>query len=347
MMTGFILLLVLLFPCTTNSFQYGCRQQLSSRGHQSLLGTRSSDELLNLVGSEESKDETMVTRIGTIIDDLETHYTSPSDDDKDRFQNLLGNYNVSYVKTRKPDENPVGGWWSRKNGIAQRILRTKRTLQHILPVNTTGIGACVSSNDEMVVGEAVNVIMLEALFGILRVTVVLRGDAVPLTMEERTNMTRVLQPLTSQAVKALFDSPRIILGKTGRFFNLNIGPNSLVLLDTLFVDKKVRIGMGGTSGTRFVFSRCSNDDDEAEEYLQLLRRKPAKKTKALLVLGAIASTGAYGAVTKGGLRLIGGTVCVISSLLGLLVATSSGGIESNDRGVRFRKEEDPSIENKP
>jgi len=189
-----------------------------------------------------------------------------------------------------------------------------------------------------VVGEAVNVIALEALFGIVRCTVVLRGDAVALTEEERGNTTRVVQPLSSQAVKALFDSPRIILGRKGRVFNVNIGPSSLVLLDTNYCDEKMRIGMGGTSGTRFVFVRCADGDEGAVEYMELLRRKPAKKAKALLVLGAIASTGAYGAVAKGA-RFIGGTVCILSVLFGALIATASGGIESNDRGVRFREEE--------
>lgn len=340
-MTLFILVVLVssLFPCSS-SFQHGyhllasrCRS-LSRQIHS----VSKTDELLDLVRSEVSKEPKTAARIGTIIDDLETTYKSPSDDSKDRFQNLIGNYNVSYVKSIQAGDNPVGGKWTRSNGIAQRILRTRRTLQHILPVNTTGIGASVSRNGETVVGEAVNVISLEALFGLVHLTVVLRGDAVPLTMEERTNATRVVQPLTSQAVKALFDSPRIILGKTGRIFNINIGPDSLVLLDTNYCDDKIRIGMGGTSGTRFVFARCSEGDDEAEEYMKLLQRKPAKKKKALLVLGAIASTGAYGAVAKGA-RLIGGTLCVASVLFGTLIATASGGIESNDRGVKYRKEE--------
>jgi len=336
MLSLMLLLIGLLLLPFSSPFQFQYRCPSFERLHRIKIASTCSDELLDLVRSESK--EMQASRIETVINDLESTYETPKDDDQDRFQKLIGLYDVSYVKSIQAGDNPVGGKWTRKSGIAQRILRTRRTLQHILPVNTTGIGATVSKNGETVVGEAVNVISLEALWGIVRLTVVLRGDAVPLTMQERTNTTRVVQPLSSQAVKALFDSPRIILGKTGRILNINIGPNSLVLLDTKYCDEKVRIGMGGTSGTRFVFGRCPDGDDEAEEYMKLLQMKPTKKVNALLVLGAIASTGAYGAVAKGA-KVTGGILCLVSVLFGSLIATASGGIESNDRGVKFRKEE--------
>jgi hypothetical protein len=96
-----------------------------------------------------------------------------------------------------------------------------------------------------VVAEAINVVSLEALFGILRVTVILRGDATPLSAKERTDSDIVVQPLTSRAVRAWFDAPRIIFGRKGRFLNLQFGPKSSVLLDTLYLDDRVRLGMGG------------------------------------------------------------------------------------------------------
>jgi hypothetical protein len=297
--------------------------------HQSPLWSSPSDSLLEGVRAEPQIDDELVP----MIEELEALSDSAPEDDDTRFEPLLGLYDVSYIKSKTAKDNPVGGKWTRKNGIAQKILKTRRTFQHILPANTT------TFTRPEAVGEAVNVVSLEALWGSVRLSVILRGDAVPLTQEERTNTTRVSQRLTTRAVKALFDAPRIVLGKRGRIVNINVGPKTSVLLDSTYVDDNLRIGMGGTSGTRFVFARCPDDDLEANEFRALLERKPAQKGKALIVLGAIASTGIYGATAKG-LRVAGGAVGLISVLLGALIATSSGGIEDDDRSVQFRKEEE-------
>ena len=289
----------------------------------------SSTAIVEAVRTEPQNDTQLVPMIAA----LESNAESFSDDNPDRFKSLIGLYDVSYIKTTKPRDNPVGGKWTRKNGIAQKMLTTRRTFQHILPANTT------TTCRWDAVGEAVNVVSLEALWGLLRLTVILRGDAVPLTLEERTNTSRVVQTLSPRAVKALFDPPRIILGRQGRFFNINVGPTTSVLLDTTFCDDKVRIGMGGTSGTRFVFARCADDDVEANEFRALLEKEPMQKSKALIILGALASIGTYGAVSKQ-LRFVGGAVGIAAALLGAAIATSSGGIEDNDRSVQFRKEED-------
>jgi hypothetical protein len=311
-----------------------CAFQIPSTASvKSGLGSVSSADIVEAVQGEPQNDAQLVHMITALESIAESISESISDDNPDRFKPLIGLYDVSYIKTRKPRDNPVGGKWTRKNGIAQKILRTRRTFQHILPANTT------TTCRWDAVGEAVNVVSLEAFWGLLRLTVILRGDAVPLTLEERTNTSRVVQPLSPLAVKALFDPPRIILGRKGRFFNINVGPTTSVLLDTTFCDDKVRIGMGGTSGTRFVFARCADDDVEANEFRGLLEKEPIRKSKALVVLGALASVGLYGAVAKQ-LRFVGGAVFIAATLLGAALATSSGGIEDNDRSVQFRKEED-------
>ena len=282
------------------------------------------------------------------------------DDSSSRFQPLLGLYDVSYTKTQKPGENPVGGKWTRSSGIAQRLLRTRRTFQHVLPINATGIGATqrvvpatnnsTSASTVPVVAEAVNVISLEALFGLLRVFVLLRGDAVALTDQERN--TGLAKRLSSRAVKVYFDAPRIVVGMMlwKKWFgtsqvndkqtattttmmttlcNLNVGPQTSVLLDTTYCDDRVRIGMGGTSGTRFVFVRCPESDVEANEFRGLLSQQPLAKAKALSGLLATVGLGVLGMI-RNRCRWLSAVVSVASALAAALVAFSSGGIERDE-----------------
>jgi hypothetical protein len=66
------------------------------------------------------------------------------------------------------------------------------------------------------------VVSLDAFDGLLRVTVILRGDAVPLSIEERfqMNANRTIAPLTNLAVQAVFDQPRIFLVSDGEKTNI-------------------------------------------------------------------------------------------------------------------------------
>ena len=261
-------------------------------------------------------------KISRYIRDLETSYI-PSDDDS-RFESLVGLYEVSYIKTQKMEDNPVGGKWTRPNGLAQKVLKTRRSFQHITPSNSTGRGALVTQDGRAIVAEAINVISLEGLWGLCRCSVILRGDAIALNVTERRS--NVSQPLSIVAVRALFDAPRIVFGKSGRWLNINIGPKSSVLLDASYVDDKIRIGVGGTSGTRFVFKRCVQGDEEATEFRELLAMNPLSKRKALLLAVAFTTFGVSGVITRG-LRLPGYVIVLLSTVMGSLVAFSSGGIE--------------------
>lgn len=334
-----------------------------------------SDELLRLLSDGgEGPDRERVERA---VASLESSSLAADDgdaaaaDDPGRFDPLLGLYEVKSVLTSNQGDNPVGGKWTREGGLAQRLFRTRTTFQHLLP--PTGGGAAVA--------EAVNVVSLDALDGRLRITVILRGDAVPLSPAERlaTNANRTLTPLTDLAVRAYFDPPRIYFGKRrgkgkgkGKggegysYLPLQLGPSSSVVLDTTYRDDAVRIGMGGTSGTRFVFA--ATDDAEAGEYEALLGlRSGGSRWRALAGLGSAFSAGLCVATGRGvgfgtaaatrasrfagavahsklasavlgvgkalkpwataGLKIMAGTMSVLSGLAMILILFSSGGIE--------------------
>ena len=308
----------------------------------------SSEALLQVIQDNKEDEQTISSYISKLESSesvvgipttTSTSTNETTDEQEVDFDPLIGLYEVSYVKTARPKDNPVGGKWTRKSGLAQKLLRTRRTFQHILPVNTTGLGSLIGEGREAV-GEAVNVISLEALWGLLRLSVILRGDAIPLTLEERTNATRVVQPLSSFAVKALFDAPRIVVGKKGRILNINVGPQTSVLLDTLYCDNKLRLGMGGTSGSRFVFRRCPDDDEEANEFRSLLA-KPMKKRNPIACLGGIAALGVVGAV-RGYFRMASGLLATFAVSLAALIAFSGGGIERDDMSIAMRKVKEQS-----
>ena len=125
----------------------------------------------------------------------------------------------------------------------------------------------------MAVAEAINIVSLDALNGLLRITVILRGDAIPLSSDERNQMNtnRTITPLTNLAVRAMFDSPRIYVGYRRRkreqggepfysYFPLQLGPSSSVVTNTTYSDSKIRIGRGGTSGSYFLFVTTNKEE---------------------------------------------------------------------------------------
>ena len=273
--------------------------------HRLRQACESSNELLSSIDNgEEGQDD-----IKSKIQSLEASFLLTSNnntENEDLFEPLLGLYEVKTVITNNPKDNPVGGKWTRSSGIAQKLFRTRATFQHLLPNNATGLSqsqstTTYSKEGEDAVAEAINVVSLEAIDGLLRATVILRGDAVPLTSIERTQMNanRTITKLTKRAVRAYFDPPRIYFGKRinkGKkkryaYLPLQIGPPSSVVLDTTYYDDLVRIGMGGTSGSRFVFA--STDVEEAKEYESLLKIPYAKKWNVLGKLGAILVASLY------------------------------------------------------
>jgi len=224
------------------------------------------------------------------------------------FKPLLGYYDVAHTLTSNPNENPVGGKWTRGSRFTKKLWTVKRTLQHILP--PLPLVESSSPSPTVIVAQVINAIKLEILGGFISIWVLLRGDGVPLqlalsTEEEKdkqqqsssTTITtnnsddsnleskknkkannqktpKVLLPnLSDRTVKAYFDRPRIGISvfRTRRKPNqyvfqkaLSLGPTSAVVLDSPYVDNRVRLGMGGTSGTQFVFRRIQEKDKDVE-----------------------------------------------------------------------------------
>jgi hypothetical protein len=264
-----------------------------------------------------------ITEILSKINHLETEFlTSNKDNDcysnnssylMDQFQPLLGLYDVSFTQSLNQQQssrqqvygnNPVGGRWTRPTGLAQQILRTRRTFQHILPLSNSTRLSSQPNHLPHTIAEAINIISLEAFFGYIRCMVILRGDVVPLRClaDNDTNNktvssskkssspnhtpTKYFRPLSSLAVKIFFDPPRIIFGRKSSIIPINlegtkdvnrkkqknnspvlsfmVGPTSSVVIDTTYYDDCIRIGRGGISGTIFVFSRCLEDNEETK-----------------------------------------------------------------------------------
>jgi hypothetical protein len=291
---------------------------------------------------------------------------------------LFGFYNVTHTLKTYDRDNPVGGQWTRNEGLAQVLLSTRRTMQHVLPYNQTGLASTTVPN---AVAEAINVVVLQALGGLLHLTVMLRGDAITLSDQDmdtilaqqkrvRENNIKksfkkqmkkknqavlvdppIVPPLSNRAVRVYFDPPRIQIGFRKRtlrpWLNCRIGPTSSVVLDATYVDQNVRIGMGGTSGTRFVFGRCTEDDEEAKDCIVQLQQPLTNKIKVILGGLSVALAGLYATtmvpttqprVLRIFTKTLGSVLAFLSlSFMGLVVS-STGGIERNGMSYQAGKE---------
>lgn len=351
MMSIFIVLLILQncqsFYPNIGSVLSSSRLSLSSSSAQTApTNNNLIDKLQSLIlqhDESHDSDEKLKTRedLKQVISSLENEYADSKveNDDISRFDPLIGYYNVSYVQSAKENDNPVGGKWTRNNNrIKRQLVNTRRTLQHILPVNTTGFMR--SRYQSSVVAEAVNVISLDVFWTLIRLTVILRGDAIYLSQGERYEIQKLgqdekssksLRPtLSNLAVKAYFDPPRIIIGKTGKLLNFQIGPPTSVVLDTSYIDDKIRIGVGGTSGTRFVFTKCSENDHAPKEFFGLLRKKPVNRATLLVYLCFVCGFGVR-SIFKGSVWF-GGAVTAIGLLATTAVSLSTGGVEDDNKG---------------
>ena len=286
-----VLIATLIIPSNCFQWNHGIifrekrKHAISSSLSSSSSSTTTTVERL-LKEIQDSNEETNKNRdkIRTLMEKL------PSPDDKDNeneldeevdWKELIGYYNVSYTlfPQKNSKDNPVGGKWTR----SQRLWKIRRTLQHVLPIDTSSTATTTSG----IVAQAINVVRLDCFWGRLPVWIVLRGDAVPLSMDsassssssstsssttttitttqEATTKPKGLLPnLSARAVRVSFDPPRIALGSRKRSLVFSLGPTSSVVLDTPYVDDKIRIGVGGTSGTKFVFRRIQNPEEDME-----------------------------------------------------------------------------------
>jgi len=341
------------------------------------------DALLEKVNDdEEDNEDSLKDKLNRLILQLE-HAASKLDvnendiESSQRFQPLVDQYEVVHVASRSDmidldnvsasskglthdsrrrkgrNSSPVGGKWTRSDGLAQKIFQTRRKFQHILPAHenssdlvneaiASGRYNCTEYDDfdrpvyEVVAG-VVNVISLDAFLQKLRVTIILKGDAVSMSTRERevvASERKTPGGLSANTVRAIFGPPRIVLSHKSKnkekeriFLSFCLGPVSNVVLDTPYYNKKFRIGKG-SAGSRFVFQRCAEDDVEAKEWTTLYDKKPLRKKRILLALGIVFGSGI--GLKSLGQRALSYTIIALSSVLGSITLLSSGGIERDD-----------------
>jgi len=283
------------------------------------------DELLERVKKKDEDegtfDEEKVRDLIATLSSNADQYTLDEKSPSTLFEPLVGYYNVSCTLTSKPNDNPVGGKWTRG------LWTVKRTMQHVLPplpakkVPTKSDDG-VESGTALVVGDGVsatavaqvvNAIRLELLWGIVNIWVLLRGDAVPLKLDRMVSEAsgsekdgdgdsgkkgspppKLLPNLSDRTVKAYFDRPLIGISLQGRKKSnplwkqvLTLGPTSAVVLDTPYNDDRIRLGKGGTSGSQFVFRRLPEVDEEAREGWKWVLEKAAKASSQSLTKGKL------------------------------------------------------------
>ena len=284
------------------------------------------DELFRQLHSANSAEQSRANddNIQELVNSLSASSADIKDDENTLFDSLFGYYNVTYTMTARTNDNPVGGKWTR----SQNLVRIKRTMQHILPLQEI-------NTKSSAIAQVVNVIYL-SLFGILPIWIVLRGDAVPLSKDDNEQVKEqyskkkrqeLVPNISSRAVRAYFDQPRIAIGKKLFAF----GPTSSVVLDTTYIDDRIRIGVGGTSGTKFVFSRLQKDDKEAVEAWKWLLEQPTAitKKKAAFFIGLLGVLSGYGwKVLQGAKRWLSASSLLLSIVSFVLILSSTGGIET-------------------
>jgi hypothetical protein len=317
------------------------------------------DQLLEQVQPVQQEDEaSQREKIDDLIGQLSSTTQTSSSTNTPDFDSLIGYYNVSYTLTSRPDDNPVGGKWTR----SQRLWKIRRTLQHILPLETNNNNNDNDNNstNPLAVAQAINIVILDCLWGLLPIIIVLRGDAVPLSQDDpnkqQESKTKQLLPdLSPITVRAYFDRPRIAVGKRLVF---SLGPTSSVVLDTPYIDDRIRIGKGGTSGSKFVFARIAlgddennndnnnnNDEEATESWKWLLERKAQSslitKRKASWGMAALAVTSSIIGFWRmppnvnvvGVWKLMAKASSILSWLSLGWILSSTGGIET--RGETF------------
>lgn len=275
------------------------------------------DELLERVetkdGDEENLDKDKIRELIATLSSDADQYVWDEKSPSSLFDPLVGYYNVSCTLTDKPNDNPVGGKWTRG------LFTVKRTMQHVLPPlpvkkastkkaiddkgEPQGVWVASDAVAALAVAQVVNAIRLELLWGFVNIWVLLRGDAVPLKLDKnvypkeseendseddskkKRSPPKLLPDLSDRTVKAYFDRPRIGVSLQGRKKSnplwkrvLVLGPTSAVVLDTPYADTRIRLGKGGTSGSQFVFRRLPESDEEARDGWKWLLEKTATAT---------------------------------------------------------------------
>jgi hypothetical protein len=222
---------------------------------------------------------------------------------------------VAYVGQKSSAKaNAAGGKY--RGRVGRLLFQTEALFQHVLMENSV----------------AVNVIQFR-LLGLLRGSAVLAGEWSRLEAKELEALSadavaKCGRALSTNAVTVQFQSPRVGFGRLGRLLNVQFGPPSSVTLDTTYLDDKIRISRGGTSGVPFVFraDRCREGGslfDAAREWESVVSRKPLGK-RSLVAALSLAALGCWrlGSSDRWLQRAVGMAFAVLAGA----VARSTGGI---------------------
>jgi hypothetical protein len=274
----------------------------------------SSDAILDLVAETDrgaSADADTKEMVDSWIFKKSDEYTTRLGPGKTALDDplIFGNYNVSYVGVGKDQRgNPAGG---RYRGFLGRLLyRNEGLYQHILKEEATN-GSSVART------LAINNVR-GRLLSLIPLSVVLKGVVQQISDARRTElMNKFGTKLTASAVKAVFEAPYITIGGV----TLQVGPPSSVVLDTPYVDDRVRLGVG-SRGSTFVFART--DDAASYKWKQELSKPPLKGRRVGLLFAL--ATVALNTVLKGSFKILGRIVSVPLGIFSLLLLLSKGGI---------------------
>ena len=324
-------------------------------------------EELHLLTTNEGAMQTDDASLRSLLLDLHDHdgneaedcgVGAPNEDSGTLFNPLLGYYEVTRSLPPPGPNNradrPVGGKWGNlKNPIAS----LHKSYQHLLPPfrHNTAKGPAAA-----VVAQVINLVSIRILGGLLWIHVVLRGDATPLTVEERKSLAadrNTPQGLSNRTVRADFDPPRIVLATAGvttttaqtlsnnaastpstgvpntfrTLFCASLGPTSSVVLDTPYCRGNVRIGKG-SRGSWFVFRRLSPNGVEEEAAVALCDTLTnVKPVRQSVLTGALSMSALLGGVAMTRLprwTLLGSIpYTIVTALAAIATAWSTGGIQ--------------------
>lgn len=276
-------------------------------------------------------------------------------------ENIYGNYDVSFVSTVKANRqqgNPAGGNF--RGTFGRFIFENEGLYQHILKEDDINYGnedkkdkkgakdtkdkgnkntksgfyskenavsAVSTSSIEPAKKSRTLVVnyITGKLFKFITVSVILKGVISRLTEAERTGLTEQYgTALSSGTIRANFESPLITIGG----FSVSAGPKSDVVLDTPYLDEKIRLGMGAR-GSLFIFKR--NTEEKANNWIIDVKRKSSNAK----ILGRILLfAGGFLAVTATTLenivlRVFNGFLAIPLILFGMLFLFSKGGIRDD------------------
>lgn len=274
---------------------------------------------VNKDSSDSAKPPGFESQVNEWIDAKSAEYQRSQEAKND--PNLLGNYEVSFVGTGKDQRNegnPAGGRY--RGAVGRLFFETQSLFQNLLK----------GDHGETVV---INVVK-GRLLKLVPFCVILFGVVRFLSVSERDNVySKYRNKLSTSAVYAAFRPPVLCFGspRNPLALSVKVGPPSSVVLDTPYVCPQVRLGLG-SRGSRFVFTRTA--DPAADEWKAWLSRKhvPARRAGVGLVLmGMLVAVLRPFSTHKLALSLdVRSVAGFLLSLLGVLVAVSSGGIIDND-----------------